>query len=90
MIIRAEGTNDNVAIRKVVRTAFGQPAEAVLVDQLRADGDSMISLVAVDHDQVVGHVLLSKMRAPFKALALAPVSVAPCWQRSGIGGALIR
>jgi putative acetyltransferase len=90
MSIRAECTNDNVAIRKVVRTAFGQPVEAVLVDQLRADGDSIISLVAVDHDQVIGHVLLSKMRAPFKALALAPVSVAPRWQRSGIGSALIR
>jgi putative acetyltransferase len=89
MIIRAEYTNDNVAIRKVVRTAFGQPAEAVLVEQLRADGDSIISLVAVDNDQVIGHVLLSKMRAPFKALALAPVSVVPRWQRSGIGSALI-
>jgi putative acetyltransferase len=46
--------------------------------------------VADEAGEIVGHVLLSKMDAPFKALALAPVSVVPARQRSGIGSALIQ
>jgi putative acetyltransferase len=90
MIIRDEGPADIFAIRKVVEAAFSQAIEADLVDQLRSDGDSVISLVAVDHDEVVGHVLFSRMTAPFRALGLAPVSVLPDRQRSGIGSRLIR
>jgi putative acetyltransferase len=90
MIVREEEVRDRAAIYDVVRTAFGQAAEAKLVDQLRADGDSVISLVAVDHACIVGHVMLSRMKAPFKALGLAPLSVRPDCQRSGIGSSLVR
>jgi putative acetyltransferase len=47
-------------------------------------------LVAVDADKIIGHVMFSRMAAPFRALGLAPVSVAPERQRSGIGSELIR
>ena len=90
MIVREEELQDRAAIHDVVRAAFGQAAEAVLVDQLRADGDSVISLVAVDHARIIGHVMLSKMKAPFNALGLAPVSVQPNRQRSGVGSSLVR
>ncbi|HWY66943.1 MAG TPA: N-acetyltransferase [Rhizomicrobium sp.] len=90
MIIREEELHDRAAIHDVVRAAFGGTAEAVLVDQLRADGDSVISLVAVDRAVIVGHVMLSEMKAPFKALGLAPLSVRPDCQRSGIGSSLVR
>src|SRR5689334_22313063 len=90
MIIREEEFADRAAIREVVRAAFGRIAEATLVDQLRKDGDSVISLVAVDHASIIGHVMLSNMKARFKALALAPVSVRPDRQRSGIGSSLVR
>ena len=91
MIIREEELHDRAAIHDVVRAAFGQTAEALLVDQLRTDGDSVISLVAVDDDaSIIGHVMLSRMKAPFKALGLAPVSVRPCRQRSGVGSSLVR
>jgi putative acetyltransferase len=82
--------HDRAAIHDVVRAAFGRTAEAVLVDQLRTDGDSVISLVAADDDSIVGHVMLSRMKAPFKALGLAPVSVRPNRQRSGVGRLLVR
>lgn len=49
----------------------------------------MIALVGVELGTVVGHVLLSRMVAPFRALGLAPVAVAPSRQREGIGSALI-
>jgi putative acetyltransferase len=90
MIIRSEKPYDFGAIRRLLEAVFGRVGEAVLVDRLRADGDSVISLVAVDGVSVVGHVLLSKMTAPFPCLGLGPVSVQPERQRSGIGNSLIR
>jgi putative acetyltransferase len=87
--IRDETPEDVAAIRAVVEAAFGQPAEADLVDRLRADGDSIISLVADDDGQIVGHILFSKLAAPFRALGLAPVSVLPDRQNAGIGSRLI-
>ena len=46
--------------------------------------------MAVDGGEVVGHALFSGLAAPFRALALAPVSVSPHRQRSGVGIRLIR
>jgi len=90
MIIREEGPNDRLQISEVVRAAFGRMAEAHLVDQLRAEGDSIIALVAVERARIIGHAMLSHMAAPFKALGLGPVSVRPERQRSGVGSALVR
>jgi len=90
MILREEQPADGAAIRAIVEAAFGQPDEADLVDRLRAAGDSVIALVAEDAGRIVGHVVFSRMEAPFRALGLAPVSVAPDRQKAGIGGRLIR
>jgi putative acetyltransferase len=88
--IRDEQPDDIAAIRGLVEAAFAQPAEADLVDQLRMGGDSVISLVAIDDGEVVGHILFSKLTAPFRALALAPISITHERQNSGIGSRLIR
>jgi len=87
--VRDESPGDRKAIYQVVSSAFGRSSEAELVGALQEAGDSIVSLVADDDGQIIGHVLLSKMDAPFSALALAPVSVIPPRQRSGIGSALI-
>jgi putative acetyltransferase len=87
--VRDESPRDWKAVYQVVASAFGQLAEAELVKELREAGDSVVSLVADEDDQVVGHILLSRMDAPFPALALAPVSVIPTRQRSGIGSSLV-
>ena len=89
MIVRPETPGDIAAIRVVEEAAFGQSAEARLVDDLRTAGDSIFSLVAVDNGTVVGHALFSRMKAPFPALALAPVAVLPERQRMGVGSRLI-
>ena len=88
--VRDESPGDWKAIYQVVSSTFGRLSEAELVGALREAGDSIVSLVADDDGQIIGHVLLSKMDAPFSALALAPVSVIPPRQRSGIGSALIK
>lgn len=90
VLIRSEEPADIPAIHRVVEDAFGQAAEARLVDQLRADGDATISAVAIDASHIVGHILFSKMAAAFRALGLAPIAVAPNRQRNGIGSQLIR
>jgi putative acetyltransferase len=91
VVIREEGPADIAGIRAVVEAAFSRPHEADLVERLRADGDRVISLVAIDDaNGIVGQVMLSRMAAPFRALGLAPVAVAPDRQRAGVGSRLIR
>lgn len=91
---RPERTDDAAAIRRVNERAFGAPAEADLVDRLRAAGKSVVSLVAVQGDVVVGHILFSPISvthapASFRGVGLAPMSVLPEFQRTGIGSQLV-
>jgi putative acetyltransferase len=88
--IRGEERDDIPAVRKIVEEAFLQPAEAKLVDRLRADGEAVITAVAIDAGQIVGHIMFSRMSAPFRALGLAPVAVQRSLQGNGIGSELIR
>lgn len=90
MNIRETTAADHTSVHALVEDAFGQPAEAGLVDALRASGDAVIDLVAETEGRITGHILLSKLRAPANCAALAPVSVAPDCQNRGIGSALIR
>ncbi len=45
--------------------------------------------MATKSDELVGHLVLSRLRSPRHCLALAPVSVSPTHQREGVGSALI-
>jgi putative acetyltransferase len=89
MIIREEQSSDFNPIRAVHLTAFPSANEADLVDALRRDGDLVISLVALENDLVMGHVLFSRMVAPARALGLAPVAVLPASRRRGVAAGLI-
>lgn len=88
--IRQERPRDRLAIAALHDAAFNGPVEGRLVGALRDCGASEISLVACEGETIVGHVLLSRLDAPFRALALAPVGVLPARQGVGIGSALIR
>ncbi|MFO1022747.1 MAG: N-acetyltransferase [Planctomycetales bacterium] len=95
LLIRAEIDADIAAIHAVHARAFGQEDEAKLVDALRAGGFVVLSLVAVEQNEIVGHVLLSRLplhtgEGIVPLLSLAPVGVWPEYQRRGIGSALIR
>ncbi len=70
--------------------SFPGQEEADLVCALRASGDAIISLVATGNDKIVGHIMLSRMKAPFKALGLAPLSVLADWRKQGIAANLVQ
>jgi putative acetyltransferase len=94
MEIRDERVGDEDAIRRLHREAFGGDFEVRLVELLRERGKAIVSLVAVEAGDVVGHVLFSPVtvdgsQAP-RALGLAPVGVLPAFQGRGIGSSLIR
>ncbi len=95
MSIRAATPKDRAAIRLVEEHAFGQQAEAGLVDAIVASGDVVLELVAEEEGSVVGHILFSRLHVDdggrgFPAVALAPLAVEPSFHGSGIGGALVR
>jgi putative acetyltransferase len=95
MSIREERPGDAVAIRRVNQRAFGRPDEADLVDALRVAGAALLSLVAEQEGELVGHILFSPatVASPggsWQAVGLGPMSVPPDLQRQGIGGDLVR
>jgi len=95
MVIRDEHPEDIAAIRRINELAFGQPAEADLVDALRAAGAVTLSLVAVDDDgTVIGHILFSPVtiaseQGRSEAVGLAPMAVLPEAQGRLVGNALV-
>lgn len=99
LTLRPERPEDLAAARRVHERAFSTPAEADLVNALRAEGAHVpeICLVALRDEQVVGHVVFSRARlvssedgASTPLLVLAPLAVDPAVQREGIGAALVR
>lgn len=87
--LKAVAMLTDIAFRQTRDTAVRQTEEAKLVERLRRDGDAVFSLLAENHDDIVGHLMLSRMTAPFRALGLAPLSVHPAFQNQGIGSTLV-
>jgi putative acetyltransferase len=93
VIIREERQGDAERIRGVNLAAFEASAEADLVDALRRDAAPLVSLVAEDDANVLGHILFSPVTlasAPgLFLMGLAPMAVVPSRQRQGVGTALV-
>lgn len=72
--------------------ALADPPEVDLVRRLRDNSGWIptLSMVAELHDQIVGHVCLTRAAVgPFPILALGPIGVRPDYQGNGIGSALM-
>ncbi|MFC2165323.1 GNAT family N-acetyltransferase [Acidobacteriota bacterium] len=94
--IRIEIPDDYEGIDEVNRQAFEQEVEGQLIRKIR-EGQNFIeelSLVALDEETIVGHILFSKIKikgeSEHDTLALAPMSVKPEYQQKGIGKKLVR
>lgn len=80
---------DHDAIDALLRAAFPTPAEAALVQSLRAADQIEVELVMPWPAGLVGYLALSRMEAPSGWLALAPVAVAPAWQGKRLGSRMV-
>ena len=95
--IRPEHKNDLSVISMINDMAFGQENEGNLVVKLRKNRNFIkdLSLVACMGNEIIGHILFSKIiikneNEEFESLALAPMSVIPELQGLGIGSELIK
>lgn len=94
MNIRMTDEADREAIFRVEAEAFGYDKEAKLVDSLLDDptAEPRVSLLAMDGDRAVGHILFTAGRieeSGVKVSLLAPLSVVPDSQGKGVGGKLV-
>jgi putative acetyltransferase len=79
----------------VLEAAFPEPTEADLVDRLRVSCPEGLSLVAIEDEELVGHILFTPVvietaEGAIRGYGLAPMAVLPEFQRKGIGSALVR
>ncbi len=74
--------------------AFGQAPEASLVDRLRENCPSILSLVAIQDDRIVGHIVFSPVwiedDKTVDGMGLGPMAVLPEFQRQGVGSRLVQ
>lgn len=102
IIIRQEDPIDHEVVFKIIEEAFkheemSDHQEQFLVQRLRKSESFVpeLSLVAEVDQEVVGYILLSKIKIKngkkeYPSLALAPIAVHSQWQKLGIGSRLIK
>ncbi len=94
MEIRPEVAEDRGLVGLLYRQAFVGNYEAELVDVLREAGDARIVLVAIEDDELIGHILFATVEIriddrPVSSLALAEMAVHANRQGGGIGSRLV-
>jgi len=94
IVVREEIASDVPAIRRLNEEAFGQSAEGHIVDKLRISCDRLLSLVAVQDERIVGHILFSPVvlesdGSKQEGMGLGPMAVLPSVQWQGIGSLLV-
>ena len=98
ILIRTETLEDHAVVYQVNKLAFeGRDAEPRLVEAIRRLPAFIpeLSLVAVSEDQIVGHILFSRVvfetsGGDVPILALAPLAVLSDYQNQGVGSQLTR
>lgn len=92
--IRESSQEDWGDIEALYQEAFPEENLPPLVQSLLHQVEALaLSLVGTIHAQMVGHVIFTKCEVigqSVNAALLAPLAVAPAWQRQGIGSAMVR
>jgi len=93
-MIREAKAPDLEAIFNLIHKSFANKAESDLVRQLILDRDLLINLIFESSDTILGNVVVSKITMePDIGLfcgGIAPLSVLPEYQSSGIGTKLVK
>jgi predicted N-acetyltransferase YhbS len=95
IIIRQEMVSDYKKVYEINKRAFNQENESKLIEKIRKGENYVpeLSLVAEIEDNIVGHILFSKIKIAgnsiYDSLALAPMAVIPEYQKKGIGSKLV-
>ncbi len=92
--LREETPEHLGAVDALTRVSFGGDYEADLVQRLREEQLVIAAFVAMDGEQLIGHIMLSDLPTelddrPVKAACLAPLSVEPVYRQQGIGAELV-
>ena len=102
--IREEEPADFITVERIVSAAFGDSVEeSSIVRLVRERDEALISLVAIDGSELVGHIIVSPITlipstlapftlgpsTPLSLGGVAPLSVTPNRQTKGIGSKLM-
>ena len=94
--IRESSESDLGDVLNIESRAFGSNTESELVNGLLCDSSAMplLSLIALNDEQAIGHILFTQARLAdtddsISAVILAPLAVIPEEQGKGVGGQLI-
>ena len=96
--VRPENTNDLETIENLISSAFenhpySNHKEQFIVSQLRVSSALSVSIVAEHDEKIIGHIAFSAVKINGEECSwygLAPVSVVPEQQKSGVGSQLIK
>jgi len=91
--IRESAANDDFPIEELYRNAFPDENLLPLVVALLKERSIVLSLVGIVEEALAGHVIFTTCRiaeSTEKVSLLAPLAVAPLWQRQGIGSAIVK
>ena len=93
-MIRETQESDLEAVLNLIHSSFSNKAESDLVKQLISDNDVLLNLVIESSNTIIGNVVVSKVTMePDMGLfcgGVAPLSVLPERQSSGIGSQLMK
>ena len=93
IIIQKETPKNYPEVQEILHACFKREGEGNLVKALRSNGRTILSLVAVQNGEVVGHVMFTPVTtSPLstnKGVGLAPLAVKPEYQKQGIGAKLV-
>ena len=83
----------HLEVQEILHACFNREGEGNLVNALRSNDRTRLSLVAVYNGEVVGHVMFTPVTtspsSTAKGLGLAPLAVKPEYQKHGIGAKLV-